>query len=69
VYVATGSNFPDALAGGPVAGAAGSPLLLVPGRCLPASVRAELDRLAATKLVLVGGEGAVSASVASLLPC
>ena len=68
-YVATGANFPDALAGGPVAGAAGSPLLLVPGRCLPGAVRTELDRLGTTKLMLLGGEGAVSASVASLSPC
>ncbi|MCU1343918.1 MAG: hypothetical protein JWL70_184 [Acidimicrobiia bacterium] len=69
VYLATGANFPDALAGGPVAGAAGSPLLLVPGRCLPGAVRTEIDRLGANRLVLLGGEGAVSASVASLSPC
>ena len=31
VYIASGLNFPDALAGGALAGAQGAPLLLVPG--------------------------------------
>ncbi|MCU1378916.1 MAG: hypothetical protein JWN29_1899 [Acidimicrobiales bacterium] len=68
-YVATGTNFPDALAGGVVAAAKSAPLLLVPGRCVPNVVRAELTRLGATSLVLLGGDGAVSGSVASLTPC
>lgn len=68
-YVATGLNFPDALAGGPVAAAAGAPLLLVPGACLPASVTAELERLGATKIVLLGGNGAVRGTIAARNPC
>ena len=68
-YLATGANFPDALAGGPVAADAAAPLLLVPGTCVPASVRAELTRLGVDNLVLLGGEGAVSGAVARLTPC
>lgn len=69
VYIATGSTFPDALAGGPVVGRADAPFLLVPGRCVPPVVRAELDRLAPDRLVLLGGEGAVRSSIGSLQPC
>ena len=68
-YVSTGLNFPDALAGGPFAAAGNGPLLLVPGACLPPSVRDELARLGATKLVLLGGNGAVRGTVAALNPC
>jgi putative cell wall-binding protein len=68
-YVATGRNFPDALTGGAAAAQAGAPLLLVPGSCLPATTRAELDRLGVTRLVLLGGTLAVPSSVASLNPC
>ncbi|MCU1487798.1 MAG: N-acetylmuramoyl-L-alanine amidase family 2 [Actinomycetia bacterium] len=68
-YLATGVNFPDALAGGVVAAAAGAPLLLVPGRCIPNGTRAELVRLGVTRLVLLGGDGAVSSALGALPPC
>jgi putative cell wall-binding protein len=67
--VATGVNFPDALAGGPVAASSKAPLLLVPGRCIPNVVRKELERLRATSVVLLGGEGAVSSTIGALNPC
>ena len=67
--VATGVNFPDALAGGPVAGTAKVPLLLVPGRCMTNVVRLELERLGASNIVLLGGEGAVSSAIGALNPC
>ena len=68
-YMSTGLNFPDALAGGPFAAAGSGPLLLVPGACLPPSVRDELARLGVTRLVLLGGNGAVRGTVAALNPC
>lgn len=68
-YVATGKTFPDALAGGPVVGEANAPFLLVPGLCVPRTVRTEIDRLGVQRLVLLGGQGAVSAAVAALQPC
>lgn len=64
VYVAVGSNFPDGLAGGPVAGLAPGPLLLVPSNALPASVSAELQRLSPSKVVILGSSGVVSDGVA-----
>jgi putative cell wall-binding protein len=64
VYVAVGSNFPDGLAGGPVAGLAPGPLLLVPSTTLPASVSAELQRLSPSKVVILGSSGVVSDGVA-----
>jgi putative cell wall-binding protein len=68
-YIATGVKFPDALAAGSAPNRNGAPLLLVPGTCMPNIVRAELVRLGATGLTLVGGTAAVSGAVASLSPC
>jgi hypothetical protein len=62
VYIATGTNFPDGLAGGPAAGTAPGPLLLV-HTSLPASVRAELLRLTPARVTFLGGMGAISESV------
>ncbi|MEA3020261.1 MAG: hypothetical protein QOI47_1785 [Actinomycetota bacterium] len=68
-YLATGTNFPDALSGGPVAAHGPGPLLLVPGGCMPRSVRTEIERLKATRLVLLGGQGAVSGALATFQTC
>ena len=67
VYIATGSGYADALAGAPVAGRDRGPLLLVPGTSIPASVAAELTRLAPARIVVLGGSGAVSAAVQTAL--
>ena len=69
VFLATGASFPDALAGGPVAALAPGPLMLVPRDCVPASVKAEIDRLAPEKVVVLGGSGAVGAGVEQQAPC
>ena len=68
-FVTTGVNYPDALAGGPLAGTTKVPMLLVPGRCITNVVRSELERLGATSIVLLGGEGAVSSAIGALNPC
>jgi putative cell wall-binding protein len=66
VFVATGTNFPDALGGGPVAGGLPAPLLLVPTTgTVPASVASELRRIGPAHIVILGGTGSVSSSVAS----
>lgn len=67
VFVATGENFPDALGAAPAAANLGGPLLLVPGTSLPASVGAELRRLAPTKIIVAGGPATVSKSVIDAL--
>ncbi|MDP3984497.1 MAG: cell wall-binding repeat-containing protein [Acidimicrobiia bacterium] len=63
VYVATGLNFPDALAGAAAAGWYGAPVLLVPGTSVPASVSAEITRLGASEIIVLGGTGVVSLQV------
>ena len=63
VFVATGTNFPDALGGGPVAGGTPGPLLLVPGTTLPSSVAGELARLDPARVVVLGSTAVVSSSV------
>ncbi|HSM02169.1 MAG TPA: cell wall-binding repeat-containing protein [Acidimicrobiia bacterium] len=62
-YVATGLNFPDALAGAAAAGFFGSPILLVPGGSLPGSVSAEITRLLARTIVILGGTAVVTSDV------
>jgi putative cell wall-binding protein len=68
-YLASGADYPDALAGAPVAAKAGAPLLLTQRDCVPASTLAELTRLGATKIVVLGGTSAVSGGAANLTPC
>jgi hypothetical protein len=57
--------YPDALAGGPLAGAKGAPLLLSDPTALPAAVAAELTRALApgSTVYLLGGTSALSGAV------
>jgi putative cell wall-binding protein len=66
-FVASGSVFADALAGGPAAVAAGGPMLLVKPDGIPAATGDELSRLKPAQIYLLGGSGAVSTSVAAAL--
>ena len=68
-YLASGADYPDALAGGPVAARAGAPLLLTQKDCVPTSILSELTRLGATKIVVLGGTSAISDAAANLTPC
>ena len=67
VYVANGLNFPDGLSGAPAAGVGGGPVLLTASTRVPPAVAAELDRLDPARIVVLGGSGVVSDSVASSL--
>jgi putative cell wall-binding protein len=67
VYVATGTNFPDALAAAAVAGRSGSPLLLVDPASVPGVIATEIRRIAPTRVVVLGGTSAVGNIVASSL--
>ncbi|MFE6967569.1 cell wall-binding repeat-containing protein [Agromyces sp. NPDC057679] len=62
VYVATGANFPDALAASPVAGINHAPLIIVPPSGLTPAIRAELTRLDPTSIHILGGTGVISAA-------
>lgn len=67
VYVANGTNFPDALGAAAAAAKVGAPLLLTPADTLLASVASEIARLAPAKIVVAGGTGSVSAAVETQL--
>lgn len=67
VFVATGANFPDGLAGGPVAALVPGPLLLVAPTQLPGSVASELQRLDPSSVYVLGSSGAVSDGVVSAI--
>lgn len=67
VVLATGTNFPDALAGGPLAYQEDAPILLTQGNSLNAATKTEIERLGASKVIILGKEGAVSAGVSNEL--
>lgn len=72
IWVATGSNFPDALSAAVPAGAPGKRLVLSNGRCLPKPVvsswlKGSSARVSSVRIV--GGAGVVSAGVAKLQQC
>lgn len=61
-YLATGENFPDALAASAAAGANGAPVLLVrpSDTVVPANVEALIQQLGVSRIVVMGVEGVVS---------
>ncbi|MDI6900920.1 MAG: cell wall-binding repeat-containing protein [Anaerosomatales bacterium] len=67
VVLATGANYPDALAGAPLAYLLDCPILLVDRDAIPSSVKAEIKRLGATKAYILGGTGVVSDRVVAEL--
>lgn len=66
-FVATGANFPDALAAAAPAGARGAPVLLTGPDALPESVTAELQRLTPHTVHVAGLQGVVGDSVVTQL--
>ena len=60
--VASGENFPDALATGPIAYANRFPMLLTPQSALSAHTRAALQSLGIKQVLLPGGTAAVSSA-------
>ena len=65
VFVATGQNFPDALAGAAAAGDQGAPVLLVRGNAIPGETATQLDRLNPTTIYVLGGDQVILPSVAT----
>lgn len=66
-YVATGRDFPDALAAGTAGAQLGGPVLLTQPTGLPTSTLNELQRLKPQRIVVAGGSSVVSDSVLSAL--
>lgn len=68
VVLARGDDFADALSAGPLAAALNAPILLTQGGTLTKETKAEINRLKATKAVLVGGTGVIPDTVKAALP-
>lgn len=67
VVLASGENYPDALTGIAYAEELGAPMLLTRGQSLSDATRDEIQRLKATKVVILGGPVAVSEGVEAAL--
>ncbi len=68
-YVATGSDFPDALAGAAAAGHLGAPVLLVDTRnnVIPAETKGALTTLKPRSIAILGSTGVVSSTIQTQL--
>lgn len=66
-FIATGADFPDALAGAPLAARNKAPILLTRRDALPDPTLTELRRLAPRRIVVLGGAAAVSDEVLAIL--
>ena len=67
VYVASGANFPDALAVSGLCGTTSSPIVLTEPNTLNDQTKAALTKLAPSRIVLIGGEASVSENVKSAI--
>jgi putative cell wall-binding protein len=65
--IATGENFPDALAGGPAAYAKNLPILLVTKDAIPSSTSSAISSLGIKHAVILGGTAVVSDAVKAQL--
>ena len=63
VILARSDDFPDALAGTPLAYHYNAPILLTPTASLNATTKAEIQRLNAKNVIILGGNAAVSQAV------
>lgn len=63
IVLARADNYPDALAGAPLAHELGGPLLLTNSSALNAITRDEIVRLGASTVILLGGPNAISSGV------
>ncbi|MFE9234240.1 cell wall-binding repeat-containing protein [Cellulosimicrobium funkei] len=68
-FVATGTQFADALSGAALAGAVGAPLLVTPPTCLSVPSVGSLRTLGTSRVTLLGGAGALDPAVGRLEQC
>lgn len=68
-FLALGTNFPDALSGGALAGVLGAPLYVTPSSCVPATIISQLSDLEVSTVVLLGGTSALGVPVSTLTEC
>jgi putative cell wall-binding protein len=68
-YIATGDTFPDALAGGVIAAWAHAPLVVTSSTCVESYDLQALNGWGTTSATLLGGTGALSNAVQSMISC
>ena len=68
-FIATGTDFADALAGAALAGGIGAPLYITRSECIPHPVSIALNDLAPAARVILGSTGVVSEAVAQNTAC
>jgi putative cell wall-binding protein len=71
VYLATGTNFPDALSGAAVASTDNyqGPIFLTPSNCVRGDVLTAIEFYQPKDIILLGGTATLSVAVESLTPC
>lgn len=69
VFLATGVEFPDALAGAVIAGRRTAPLYVVKPKCIPAGILQDIQASGAKRITLLGSEGALSKAVWQFARC
>ncbi|MGM0843737.1 MAG: cell wall-binding repeat-containing protein [Bacillota bacterium] len=67
IILATGTDYPDALAGGPLAYHKDAPILLTGKNTLHPTVEEAIDMLGVTKVTILGGPSAISQTVETKL--
>jgi hypothetical protein len=68
IILASGENFPDAIAASSLAGMENAPLLITNSKSLSPDAKSEIERLSSTsgtKVIIIGGKAAVSEDVAT----
>ncbi|WP_066521069.1 cell wall-binding repeat-containing protein [Curtobacterium ammoniigenes] len=66
---ALGTNFPDGLVAGALAGTLGAPVYITPGDCVPPGTLTALGQHDVQRVIIIGGPAALSADVEALTPC
>jgi len=69
IYLASGGDFPDALAGAVRAGIDGAPLYIVRGTCIPTSVADGVTSFGPVEATLLGGTGVLPLSISTATKC
>jgi putative cell wall-binding protein/streptogramin lyase len=69
VIIATGLNFPDALAASAWAASSKSPLYIAPGACVPSQALSDIVAGQSRQVAVVGGTSALTSAVQQLTPC
>lgn len=67
VIVASGGNYPDALAASGLAGTMNAPIILTDGNILSPQAQSQLNQLAPSRIVIAGGASAISNTVMNSL--